>query len=196
MKVAIAQYAPVWFDLSASTKRLEEIAREASIQNVSVLVFGETWLSGYPAWLDHCPEVALWDHEPTKEVFARMRRSSLVIGSAESQRIAALSEELSRSIVLGANEQGDFEGAADLLSRALDQAVACDAQPEAIEAYMRFAEVFIAQGHIAAAANAAQVAVNLSQDGGLSAANANARPILERTARARASVEGAQERRD
>ena len=37
-----------------------------------MIVFGETWLSGYPSWLDHCPNIAIWDHEPTKEVFLKI----------------------------------------------------------------------------------------------------------------------------
>ena len=30
--------------------------------DASLIVFPETWLPGYPVWLDVCRDVALWDH--------------------------------------------------------------------------------------------------------------------------------------
>jgi nitrilase len=105
MRVAIAQYAPRWFDLAASLDRLEEITRRAANEGAKLVVFGETWLSGYPAWLDISPNVAIWDHEPTKEVFVRMRESSIVVGGASTKRLSKLCAELGVALVLGANER-------------------------------------------------------------------------------------------
>jgi len=49
-----------------------------------LIVFPETWLPGYPAWLDVCRDVALWDHPPVKAVFARLAENS-VAGSVRTQ---------------------------------------------------------------------------------------------------------------
>ncbi|MDQ3252639.1 MAG: carbon-nitrogen hydrolase family protein, partial [Acidobacteriota bacterium] len=66
---------------------------------------GETWLPGYPAWLDHSPHVALWNHEPTREVFAQMRRNSVVVPGRETETLGEVARELGVVIVIGVNER-------------------------------------------------------------------------------------------
>jgi predicted amidohydrolase len=105
MRVAIAQSAPVFNDLPASLARLEALARDAAARAAKLVVFGETWLSGYPAWLDHCGDAALWNHEPTKRLFARMRANSVEVPSATTAAIGDLARELGVVIVTGANER-------------------------------------------------------------------------------------------
>lgn len=104
MKVAIAQFAPDPFNLNRNINRLGEIMEEAAQKNVSLLVFGETWLSGYPAWLDSCPEVAFWDHEPVKEAYLQLRNNSIAIPSKEADIIGSFCKKHKMSIVLGINE--------------------------------------------------------------------------------------------
>src|SRR5260370_21713 len=72
VRVAIAQSAPVYLNKEASLAKALEILHKASKQGVQLVAFGETWLPGYPAWLDVCPDAALWNHEPTKRAFARL----------------------------------------------------------------------------------------------------------------------------
>lgn len=103
-KVAIAQYASAHLDLPKSMERLVEIVDEAQSQDIKLLVFGETWLSGYPAWLDHCPDVAHWDSEPTKEAYLKLRKSSIEVGGVETDKMANLAKSASMTIVIGANE--------------------------------------------------------------------------------------------
>ncbi|MEL7061899.1 MAG: carbon-nitrogen hydrolase family protein [Acidobacteriota bacterium] len=105
--VAIAQIAPSYLDLDASLEILESTCRRAVDAGARLIVFGETWLPGYPAWLDHCPGAALWDHAPTQDVFARLRRESLTIDGEACDRIARLAAELNLAITVGANERVD-----------------------------------------------------------------------------------------
>ncbi len=105
--VAIVQANPVYLDLQASLDKAVELIRQAAEKGARLVAFGETWLPGYPAWLDHCPEVALWDHRPTKEVFAQLRRNSVVVPSQETDRLAKLVGELGITLVLGVNERVD-----------------------------------------------------------------------------------------
>lgn len=105
VSVAIAQAAPVALDLAASVDKALALVREAAGRGARLVAFGETWLPGYPIWLDHCPEVALWDSEPAKEVFARLRRNSVEVPGPETARFAALARELDVVIVLGVNER-------------------------------------------------------------------------------------------
>ena len=82
-RVAIAQFAPVYLDKAASLARALQIVQDAKKRGAELVAFGETWLPGYPAWLDVCPNVALWEHLPTKQVFARLRQNSITIPGPE-----------------------------------------------------------------------------------------------------------------
>lgn len=105
VKVGIAQFEAVHLNLQASLEKLESLINLGGEENVSLLVFGETWLSGYPAWLDHCPEVALWDHEPTKEAYLQLRNSSIEVGGKETDLIAQWAKKAGLQLVIGVNEK-------------------------------------------------------------------------------------------
>src|SRR5467141_2942081 len=107
VKVAIVQAAPVFMNLEASLARAIEHIGEAEKKGAQLVVFGETWLPGYPAWLDYCPGAALWDHEPTKEVFAQLRRNSLSVPSHEAEMLAQAAADNHIILVIGVNERVD-----------------------------------------------------------------------------------------
>jgi nitrilase len=69
------------------------------------VAFGETWLPGYPAWLDVCPHVALWEHLPTKQVFARLRQNSITILGPEVATLCEAAGDLKINVVMGVNER-------------------------------------------------------------------------------------------
>lgn len=83
----------------------EEYARRAASEGAQLVVFPETWLPGYPIWLDVCRDVALWNHEPVKEVFARYAAGSVVVGGHETHCLAALAAELNLTIICGVSER-------------------------------------------------------------------------------------------
>ena len=60
--VAIAQSAPVYLDKRASLAKALDLIQEAAKREAQLVAFGETWLPGYPAWLDVCPGAALWEN--------------------------------------------------------------------------------------------------------------------------------------
>lgn len=105
LKVAVVQAAPVFLNLEASITRAIELIGEAASQGAKLIVFGETWVSGYPAWLDYCPDAALWNHEPAKEVFAQLRQNSLVIHSEHTQRLSRAVKDHGTILVIGVNER-------------------------------------------------------------------------------------------
>ena len=51
-RVAIAQFAPVYLDKAASLALALQIVQDAKERGAELVAFGETWLPGYPAWLD------------------------------------------------------------------------------------------------------------------------------------------------
>jgi predicted amidohydrolase len=105
--VAIAQAAPIYLDLRASLEKALELIEQASRQDVQLIVFGETWLPGYPAWLDVSPGAALWDSAATKEVFARLRANSVRIPGKEVEALRQAARDRSIAVVIGANERVD-----------------------------------------------------------------------------------------
>jgi predicted amidohydrolase len=102
--VAIAQFAPVYLDKAASLSRAIQLVQDAKKRGAELVAFGETWLPGYPAWLDVCSDVALWDHLPTKQVFARLRQNSVTVPGPESAALCEAAGDLKINIVIGVNE--------------------------------------------------------------------------------------------
>ena len=105
IKVGIIQASPVHLDLRASLAKAIKEIEQAAAKGAQLVAFGETWLPGYPAWLDHCPEAALWNHEPTREVFARLRQNSVTVPSRETEMLGEASGDLDVTIVIGVNER-------------------------------------------------------------------------------------------
>jgi predicted amidohydrolase len=105
IKVAIIQAAPVYLNLEASVSKAVEWIGAAAAQGARLVAFGETWLPGYPAWLDYCPDAALWNHAPTKNVFAQLRRNSVVVPGATTEALSAVARQHKVSVVIGINER-------------------------------------------------------------------------------------------
>jgi predicted amidohydrolase len=62
---------------------------------------------GYPAWLDLCRDAALWDHAPTKAVFARMARDSVAVPGPTLDALGAMARASEITLVVGVTERVD-----------------------------------------------------------------------------------------
>ena len=107
IRIAIVQEGPVYLNLPLSLQKLEILVKEAAEEGTELMVFGESWLCGYPAWLDHCPNVALWNHKPTKEVFSRMWQNSVTVPGKATELISQLAKSHQMVIGIGVNERVD-----------------------------------------------------------------------------------------
>jgi predicted amidohydrolase len=105
LHVAIVQDSPVFGDLNASVEKAVALSESAAANGAQLICFGETWLPGYPAWLDFCPEVALWNNRNVKEVFAALRANSVAVGGTETLLLAETSKRLGAAIVIGVTER-------------------------------------------------------------------------------------------
>ncbi|WP_407527870.1 carbon-nitrogen hydrolase family protein [Lacibacter sp. MH-610] len=105
LRIAIIQHRPVHLNLKLSTEKALALLHEAAKQGAQLLVFGESWLSGYPAWIDHCPEIANWNNEAVKDVFSLMHANSAAIEGEEIKLICNAAKELKVHVVIGMNEK-------------------------------------------------------------------------------------------
>ena len=55
LKVAIVQDSPAPLAVAQGMEKVVAKAREAIEMGARVIAFGEAFLGGYPAWLDHVP---------------------------------------------------------------------------------------------------------------------------------------------
>jgi predicted amidohydrolase len=104
--VAIVQ-AEVAADVQSGLTRTAELAREAARAGAELIVFPETWIPGYPAWLDVSRDAALWDHAPVKAVFARVADNSVAVAGAAFEALAAIARDVGATLALGISERVD-----------------------------------------------------------------------------------------
>ena len=100
LRVAAAQIAPAYHDLPAATARAVETIAKAAQQGVQLLVFPETWLSGYPYWASlpiSSPEFAA-----CRRAF---QRSAVEIPGPEIDTLCAAAAKHQIGVVMGANER-------------------------------------------------------------------------------------------
>jgi len=105
VRVAVIQASPIFLDLEGSLEKAESLVRLAATEGAKVVAFGETWLPGYPAWIDEAPGAAFWNHAPAKKAFARLHANSLVVGGPESGRLAELARSSGVVLCMGINER-------------------------------------------------------------------------------------------
>jgi predicted amidohydrolase len=78
---------------------------EAAAAGAKLICLGETFLPGYPAWLDYCEGAALWNHPPVKEVFAELRANGIVVPGSETAALSEAAAKLQVGIVIGIHER-------------------------------------------------------------------------------------------
>jgi len=105
IRVAAVQAAPIHLDLNRSLQKALALIAEAAALGAKLIVFGETFLPGYPAWLDCCRDVAIWDHEPVKKVFARLRENSVVVPSETTDAIGGTARDHGVVVNIGVHER-------------------------------------------------------------------------------------------
>lgn len=58
IKTALILHPPVYLNLKRSLEKAEKLIRQACDAGAKIIVFPETWLPGYPVWLDNAPKAA------------------------------------------------------------------------------------------------------------------------------------------
>src|SRR3954451_11443355 len=104
--VAIVQ-DEVAADPAAGLRRTADLTAQAAASGAKLVVFPETWLPGYPVWLDVCRDVALWDHAPVKAVHARMAANAVAVPGPAADALGTIAREAGATLVVGVVERVD-----------------------------------------------------------------------------------------
>ena len=104
LTLAVVQKSPVFLDLSASLDLLEASCAQAAEAGATLVVFGESWLCGYPAWMDHCADGALWGHGPVQELYARMLEQGVTLPGPAFTRLCRAAKQNRITLAVGLNE--------------------------------------------------------------------------------------------
>jgi predicted amidohydrolase len=105
-RAAIVQ-SEVASDLNAGLEKTRTLATAAARDGAGLVAFPETWLPGYPAWLDSCRDAGLWNHPPVKAEYARMAANSVVVDGESGHALGDIARELAITLVIGVIERVD-----------------------------------------------------------------------------------------
>ena len=100
IKVCIAQVSPVYLNRDATVLRAVATIHEAGANGADLVVFPETWLSGYPYWTEG------WDSSLREWAAGRIRffDEALLVPSAATEAIGRAAREARVHVVMGCNE--------------------------------------------------------------------------------------------
>ncbi|HDQ70702.1 MAG TPA: carbon-nitrogen hydrolase family protein [Chloroflexi bacterium] len=104
VRVAVIQHPPVFLNVEESLKQARRFVIEAAEQGAAIVVFPETWLPGYPVWLDFSPRAALWDYAPAKALYQALVENALTIPGPRLAALLDLARETGVYLVVGAHE--------------------------------------------------------------------------------------------
>ncbi|MDH7973618.1 carbon-nitrogen hydrolase family protein [Sphingomonas sp. AR_OL41] len=105
VKAAIVQAAPVPLAIGHGITQLIEMVGDAADVGAEIVAFGETFLGGYPLWLDEAPGAAIWDHRGTQALHAILLDQALRRGDPRLLPLQALVEKTGILVSVGAHER-------------------------------------------------------------------------------------------
>jgi nitrilase len=109
MRVAAAQTSPAWGDKVATTAKVVDWIGRAAAESAELVVFGETFLSGYPFWVS-VTDGARWNDERQKAAYAAYLDAAVELDGPELAEITAAVRESGVFTYLGITERGSGSG--------------------------------------------------------------------------------------
>jgi nitrilase len=105
-RMAAVQAAPILFDAAASTEKATKIIAEAGRGGADIVAFGETWLPGYPFWVEGGVQDLTW------RASAEYIDAAVLVGGPETSALCAAAREAGVDVVIGVAEKDPYtEGA-------------------------------------------------------------------------------------
>ncbi len=100
--VALVQEPPVFFNLTASLDKAETLIEKAALRGAGLVVFPETWLPGYPVWLDNAGEAAMWNHPGATSLYRILCDNA--VEKTHIQMLAQMAVKNRVDLVMGCHE--------------------------------------------------------------------------------------------
>ncbi len=104
MRVAAAQTRPCWLNPQATTKKVLAWLEDAAAQDVELVAFPETFLSGYPFWLE-LTGGARFDDPAQKRAYAAYLEAAVAMDGPEVRQITEAARDLGVFVYLGTTER-------------------------------------------------------------------------------------------
>ena len=101
VKVALVQEPPVFLNLKETIAKVETLTKKSISNGAKIIVFPETWLPGYPIWIDDAPKAALWDYPPAKRLYQYLAENSLKIPGKEFSQLQEIVKASEAYVVIG-----------------------------------------------------------------------------------------------
>lgn len=98
--IAAVQAAPVFLDPDASTDKACELIAQAGAAGASLAAFGETWLPGYPRWVNAEVPIGV-----KRSLNARYLHAAIEVPGPETGRLAAAARDAGVDVVIGVAER-------------------------------------------------------------------------------------------
>jgi nitrilase len=105
LKVAVIQATPIPFAVADGLAKAHALARDAIAAGAEIIAFGETFIGGYPIWLDEAPGAGLWDDPGTKALHRLLLNQAICEGDARLAPLQRLADESGALISLGLHER-------------------------------------------------------------------------------------------
>lgn len=105
VKAAIIQAAPVPLAIGDGIGNAADWARDAIDDGARIVAFGETFLGGYPIWLDEAPGAAGWDQPGTKALHRILLDQAWTEGDPRGSLLQELVDASGALISIGTHER-------------------------------------------------------------------------------------------
>lgn len=104
-RVAVVQATPAFLDLAESTARACARIAEAAAAGAEIVALGETWLPGYPVWIDAAPGAALWGDARARALYTRLVQQSPTLDGPEVAALHRAAAEGACDVAIGIHER-------------------------------------------------------------------------------------------
>lgn len=104
VRLAVIQAASVFFDRAASLDKALGLIAEAGRAGANLAAFGESWLPGYPFFIDAAPDTGWW------AAAAEYADNAVTIPGPETDALCAAAREADCDVVIGVAERSTSGG--------------------------------------------------------------------------------------
>lgn len=104
-KIAIVQSAPVFLDKQKSITLAVSKIEEAAAQGAELVVFSETFIPGYPAWIWRLKPGGDWNLNET--LYAKLLKNAVSMDSGDLEPLYAAAKKHQITVLCGINERDD-----------------------------------------------------------------------------------------